>query len=99
MQAREQEQVLEQVQVQEQVLEQGLVQAQVQGREQELEPERVPEQEEPALASLALSCREHEQSTHPKTQHRISSRRLRDKTPRGSIFRVSGSTGLRCTHV
>ena len=97
MQAREQEQVLEQVQV----LEQALVQAQVQvqGREQELEPERVPEQEEPALASLALSCREHEQSTHPKTQHRISSRRLRDKTPRGSIFRVSGSTGLRCTHV
>ena len=97
MQAREQEQaqVLEQVQV----LEQALVQAQVQGREQELEPERVPEQEEPALASLALSCREHEQSAHPKTQHRTSSRRLRDKTPRGSIFRVSGSTGLRCTHV
>ena len=89
MQAREQEQV----QVQ------ALVQAQVQGREQELEPEQVRELVEPALASLALSCREHEQSAHPKTQHRISSRRLRDKTPRGSIFHVSGSTGLRCTHV
>ena len=95
MQAREQEQVQEQVQV----LEQALVQAQVQGRVQELEPERVREQVEPALALLALSCRAHEQSMHPKTQHRTSSRRLRDKTPRGSIFHVSGSTGLRCTHV